>query len=415
MVVEHSGVEGIRLTRWRASQALATGMLGISAVIFLATLTIREPGMVMLLLRAVAEASLVGGLADWFAVTALFRRPLGLPIPHTAILPANKNRIGDGLARFLDRHFLTPEVLLPELRSLRIADRAAAWLADRRNAAALADQIVRALPSFLRAVDDRQIRAFIGRALGTQLNSARLAPLLGRLVEILTATGYHQAVLDNALDYAAEFLARNDERLLEGVAARRRRWIPQAINREIARAMLRAAAELIEDLRNPEGAARQALLGKISEFAVELGQSSALGATAPSPRAILHRPEVREWIASSWDRLRNLVLRDLEAANSNVHRALRLMILSVGETLRADEAMRARLDATLEALVIEALPWRAELVRFVTEVVRQWEPASFSDRVEAAVGADLQYIRMNGTIVGGLVGGMLFLLAHAAG
>jgi uncharacterized membrane-anchored protein YjiN (DUF445 family) len=368
----------------------------------------------VLLLRAIAEAALVGGLADWFAVVALFRRPLGLPIPHTAILPANKDRIGEGLARFLDRHFLTPELLLPELRSLDIAGRAAFWLADRHNAAALAGELAKALPYFLHAVDDRQIRAFVGRALGGQLRNAQLAPLLGQLIRAVTAAGYHEAVLDSALGYAGDFLASNEERLVEAAAERRRRWIPSAINREIARAMLRAASELIEDLRNPGGAARQALLASIDEFAARLETAPAPASLPRSPRAILNRPEVRAWIASTWEGFRTMVMHDLDARPSRLNRALTMMIASFGETLRGDAEMRDRLEATIEAVVIEALPWRAELIRFVTEVVRRWEPRGFSDRIETAVGADLQYIRMNGTIVGGLVGGALYLISLLA-
>jgi uncharacterized membrane-anchored protein YjiN (DUF445 family) len=404
--------------RLRRSRALATGLLALAAAVFAATLAFPEPSgwwpFGWPLLRAVAEAALVGGLADWFAITALFRRPLGLPIPHTAILPANKDRIGEGLARFLDRHFLTSEVLIPELRSLNLSERIARWLARRDNAARIADEVARALPPFLRAVDDRQIRAFLGRALGGQLRSASLMPILGQLIRALTATGYHEAVLDAALDYAGGFLARNHEQLLEAVAERRRRWIPRAVNRQIARAVLRAGRELIEDLRRPDGAARQALLARIDGFASELMAAPPPAALVASPRAILNRPEVLAWISGSWDKVRDTVQRDLDSPTGTGRRALALMITSLGESLKNDAAMRERLDATFEALAIEALPWRAELVRFVTEVVRRWEPRGFSDRIEAAVGADLQYIRVNGTIVGGLVGGALYLLSLLA-
>jgi len=412
---ERGGAEERQAKRLRASRAVATTLLALAAVGFAATLLARDPGPAILLLRAIAEAALVGGLADWFAVTALFRRPLGLPIPHTAILPENKERIGDGLARFLDRHFLAPELLLPELRSLRVADRVASWLARRRNAQALADEIERALPHLLNAVDDRQVTVFLARALGRQLHKTDLGPIAGRLLRLLTASGYHEAVLDSALDYAAEFLARNHERLLESVAERRRSWIPRAINRQIAQAVLRGAAELIGDLRNPAGNARQVLLAKIDEIADELLTAHrAPTDSTRSARAVLNRPEVRAWIAASWQELRDLLLRDLESPSSQLRRALVLMIASIGNALRADAAMRERLDATLEAIVVEALPWRAELIRFVTEVVRRWEPRSFSDRIETAVGADLQYIRMNGTVVGGLVGGALQLFALLA-
>jgi len=414
--VEPAGVEREQLRRLRRSRRVATGMLGLAAALFAATLALRAPPAWLLLVRAVAEAALVGGLADWFAVTAVFRHPLGLPIPHTAIVPARKDQIGEGLARFLDRHFLTREVLIPELRSLRLAERLARWLADRGNAAALAAEIAKALPFLLRAVDDRQLQAFLRRALGAQLRSAPLAPLLGRVLRVLTAAGYHEAVLDSALDYARDFLDRNRDRLIDAVAERRRRWIPRAINREIARALLRGATELIEDLRDPAGTARAALIARIGELAEEL---IAAGDGAPLGRRIvpelLSRPELQSWIAASWDRLRQRLIDDLAARSSRLRRALALALASIGEALSADPAMRERVDGAIEAVFAEALPWRGELIRFVTEVVRQWEPRGFSDRIEAAVGADLQYIRMNGTVVGGLVGGGLYLVSLLAG
>src|SRR6266566_4574393 len=185
-----NSVEQEQLSRLRRSQALATGLLAAAAAIFAASLSVPSPGDGILLLRAIAEAALVGGLADWFAVTALFRHPLGLPIPHTAIVPANKDRIGEGLARFLDRHFLTRELLIPELRSVHIAERLAAWLAQRENANRLAAEIVKALPYMLRATEDSQLKAFLGRALGAQLRGVALGPVIGQLVRALTAAGY---------------------------------------------------------------------------------------------------------------------------------------------------------------------------------------------------------------------------------
>src|SRR5437763_3608010 len=410
-----NAVELQQLSRLRRSRAVATGMLALAAVVFLASLAAPNPGHGILLLRAIAEAALVGGLADWFAVTALFRHPLGLPIPHTAIVPANKDRIGEGLARFLDRHFLTRDLLIPELRSVHIADRLAAWLSRRDNANRLAAEIVKALPYFLRAAEDSQVKAFLGRALGAQLRGVALGPVLGQLMRAVSAAGYHEAVLDRALDYARDFLVRNQGKLLDAVAERRRGWMPRAINREIARAMLSGAAELIEDLRKPEGAARTTLLAGIGEAAEAMMASPEQARTlGRSGAAILRQPEVQAWAAASWEKIRDALLLDLDAPTSRLRRAIAIAIASVGETLSTDAEMRERLDATIEAVIVEALPWREEISRFVAEVVRRWEPRTFPDRIGAAVGADLQYIRMNGTIVGGLVGGALYLLSLLA-
>jgi uncharacterized membrane-anchored protein YjiN (DUF445 family) len=404
-------VEEGQAARLRRSRAIAGGLLLLAAAAFVGTLFVPDPGLAVLLLRAVAEAALVGGLADWFAVTALFRRPLGLPIPHTAILPASKERIGEGLARFLDRHILVPELLLAELRGLRLADRIAAWLARPRNARALTDEIVRLLPQLLRAVEERQIVAFLTRGCGSVLRDVELAPLAGQALRAVTAAGYHEALLDATLDYARDFIDRNHDWILDAVGERRRRWIPRPIDRQIARAMLRGIAELIDDLRRPGGLARRALMQKIDEIATELATAAGRGPRfSLSPRDVLARRELRAWIGASWDQLRDLLLRDLDNPSLSLRRTLARVIAMTGAALHHDPEMRRRLDAVIEALVIEALPWRAELVRFVGEVVRRWEPRAFSDRVELAVGADLQFIRMNGTVVGGLVGGLLYLL-----
>src|SRR5204862_2209882 len=186
-----------------------------------------------------------------------------------------------------------------------LAARVADWLADRRNAAALASEIAKAIPFVLQAIGDRQIAGFLSRALGAQLRNAPLAALAGRALQVLTAAGYHEAVLDRALDYARDFLARNHDRLLDSVAERRRRWMPRAINREIARAMLAGAAELIEDLRNPEGAARKALLAGIADAAADLIERPP-DAASFEPSRLLDQPELQAWIASSWEQGRDL-------------------------------------------------------------------------------------------------------------
>src|SRR3954451_25142942 len=195
-------VEKGQAARLRRSRAGASLLLVLAAVMFAGTLLVPDPGGAVRLLRAVAEAALVGGLADWFAITALFRRPLGLPIPHTAIVPANKDRIGEGLARFLDRHVLAPELLHKEQRALKIADRIASWLARPRNAQALAGQIVRGVPHLLHAVDDRRIVALLNRFFAGVTRDIELAPLAGQILRAVTASGYHDAVLDGTLDYA---------------------------------------------------------------------------------------------------------------------------------------------------------------------------------------------------------------------
>src|ERR1700757_214361 len=179
----------------RRNRLIATALLGAMAPLFISTVSAPQPGFWILLVRATAEAALVGGLADWFAVTALFRQPLGLPIPHTAILPRNKDRIGEGLAIFIERNFLSPDILRAKLRSIDPARLVAEWLSMPANTDAVARRLVRTLPHIINAIDDRDFRVFIGEALGRQLSDIELAPLLGRAIAVLTTNGFHETLL----------------------------------------------------------------------------------------------------------------------------------------------------------------------------------------------------------------------------
>jgi uncharacterized membrane-anchored protein YjiN (DUF445 family) len=208
----------------RRNRLIATALLGAMAALFISTALAPQPGFWILLVRATAEAALVGGLADWFAVTALFRQPLGLPIPHTAILPRNKDRIGEGLAIFIERNFLSPDILRAKLRSIDPARLVADWLSMPANAEAIARRLVRMLPHMINAVDDRDFRAFIGEAMGRHLADVELAPLLGRAIVVLTANGFHETLLDRSLDFCREFLDEREEQLYMAAEAQRRRW-----------------------------------------------------------------------------------------------------------------------------------------------------------------------------------------------
>jgi uncharacterized membrane-anchored protein YjiN (DUF445 family) len=402
----------------RRNRAIATGLLVTMAALFVATAMIPRPGFWIALVHATAEAGVIGGLADWFAVTALFRRPLGLPIPHTAIVPRSKERIAEGLAAFLERHFLTEELLLTKLRALDPARRIADWLAEPGHADSVAERVTALLPAVLNALDDAEIRAFTARSLGTQLRDIDLAPLLGKAVALMTAGGYHEAVLDRAIDAALEFLERNSERLELAAASgeRRRWWIPKAVDRQVARALLKGIKDLLEDLRRPDSAARAKLLRAIDELAQDLVVSPEQRVKVEAVKLqLLERSEVQQWLGSVWDHVRDLALADLASPRSRTREGLATVIASVGRTLLGDASMRERLNRLIESAVAGLLPWRGEVVRFVAEVVRRWDERHLVERMELALGADLQYVRMTGTLVGGLAGSLLFLLSLAFG
>ena len=382
-------------------------------MLFIATTLPSQPGFWILLVRATAEAALVGGLADWFAVTALFRKPLGLPIPHTAILPKNKDRIGEGLAIFIERNFLTPEIVKAKLRTIDPTRLVANWLSAPANADAVARRLVRLLPHLISAVDDRNFREFVGEWLGRHLAEIELAPLLGRAVALLTAKGFHEILLDRLLDFSGQFLEEREEQLYAAAGAQRRRWwIPKTVNRQIAKAITAGVKELLSKLREPGAPARRNLLEKLERLAAELTTSPVYRTRVEQAKLRLLEDEViKAWLGSIWSDAKQVLLTDLASPQSRAHLALAAAILSLGRHLLADGAMRKRVDRTIEAMALEAVPWRAGLAQFITEVVRQWDTASFTSRLELVVGGDLQYIRITGTLVGGFVGCLLYLLS----
>lgn len=399
----------------RRNRLIATALLIMVAVIFICTTLMPQPGFLTLLVRATAEAALVGGLADWFAVTALFRRPLGLPIPHTAILPRNKDRIGEGLALFIERNFLTPDILRAKFRSIDPARRVADWLAVPANAEALARRLVRMLPHLVRAIDNQDFRSFVGESLGRRLAEIDLAPLLGLTITVLSKNGFHEVMLDRLLDFCREFLEQREEQLYEAAESQRRRWwIPKAVNRQIAKAITGGLKELLTDLREPGTPSRRKLFDGIGRLAGQLSTSPAYRARIEEAKLhLLEDAQVKAWLGSVWGDIRDVLLADLASPQSRTDQALGTALLSFGSHLADDAAMRRRINRTIEAILLELAPWRTGLAQFITGVVEQWDVGSFTNRVELVVGRDLQYIRMTGTLVGGLIGCLLYLLSAA--
>ncbi|HTY67968.1 MAG TPA: DUF445 family protein [Alphaproteobacteria bacterium] len=416
MAAEPDDLEARQRQALRRTRAVATGLLLTMAAIVIGTGLVAEPTVWTSLAHAAAEAGVVGGLADWFAVTALFRRPLGLPIPHTAIVPRNKNRIGEGLGAFLERHFLTNELLSGKLRAFDAAQRLATWLSEPDNSTMAADQVVRMLPYAVAALDDAELRAFTAKALGMRLRDIDAAPVLALALRLLTAGGYHGAVLDRALKLGREFLDRNASEIEQAAAEgpRRRWWIPAAVNKRIARAILNGLGEVLDELQSADSVMRRRALDAVTTLADELAISPEYRAKIETAkRDLLDRPEMQQWLGSAWDQIRDAVLGDVTADPDYARAGLANVLTSAGQSLLADDGIRARLNASIEHAVLSVVPWRGELARFVADVVHRWDEKVLVQRMELALGADLQYVRFTGTLVGAAVGCVLYLLELA--
>lgn len=249
--------EALKRERLVRMKRFALLLLVCAVVVFVATLVLeRSYSWVWLgYVRAAAEASVVGGVADWFAVTALFRHPLGIPIPHTAIVPARKDRIGRALGNFVQQNFLDRTVVAYKLSSLRLGDRAAQWLSEPANARSVTRVVAHALTSAANVLKDEDVQSFLERTAGDRLRSVQVAPLLGRALRLLTADGRHQELLDEALRLAARATEANDALIREKVQEQTPWWLPNAVDRRISDRVVtgigRTLAEVSDDPDHP--------------------------------------------------------------------------------------------------------------------------------------------------------------------
>lgn len=394
---------------------MATLLLLLMAALFVGAKFIPSPGFWAHLLEAGAEAALVGGLADWFAVTALFRQPLGLPIPHTAIIPRNKARIGEGLGRFVEQHFLAPELVAERLRHIDFADHGAAWLAKPENTERLARRVAASIPYLMTLLQDRELQDFLRRTLNRQIEQVNLAPVAGGLLRVMTESEQHQVLFDQALRVARDFVQRNEERIYEVVAERSQWWVPSSIDRAIARRIVGGVLELLEELEQHDHEARQGFRKAIDNLIDNLEHSPLHQARVEEmKRNLLSSPTVQAYLGSLWEHLREIAENDVNSSSSRLRDGLVMALQSFAHHLPQDDSLRDRINRRVEKVVIEfVVPWRTEIGNFIAEVVKSWDTRTVTERVELAVGRDLQFIRINGTVVGALVGCSLFLLTNA--
>jgi len=400
--------------RLRRNRIFADSILAAMAVIFVGSHFVHHPGFAILLPRAGAEAGLVGGLADWFAVTALFRHPLGLPIPHTAIIPNSKDRIAATIGRLIERYFLTPDVILAKLRSAQVGRRFAGWLAMPSSAAAIAGTIADGLPYLIGSLGSQDLLNFANRTLGRQLRRTDVAPVLARIFKTLSASGEGDALFDRGIDVTRALLEQNKERVELLVQEHSRWWIPKAIDRRIAAALISGMLKLMADLQDPTNDARQKLRDSITDLirSLETSPERRRQINAVKNRLLDH-PDIQAWLASLWTDLSELAIRDLQSPTSRTRITLQRGLSLLGRALETDESMQKHIDSALERLALYVTNWRGGIGSFFSDVVRNWDTALLTDRLQLIVGSDLQYIRMNGTIVGALVGCILFLFTSA--
>ncbi len=372
------------------------------------------PGYAAGLLDAAAKAGFIGGIADWFAVTALFRHPLGLPIPHTAIIPSHKERLGRALGRFVANHVFTKDEVARTLSGLDLSAILERFFQDPEASRAAAAALAAMLPRILASVEDGRARRFISRLLPRLLGGAAGGRLLVRALRSLVAGGRHQEVFGFILDQLRTTLSTKEEDLRAAIAERVReqggRLVGWALGATIAKRVLAAVnAEL--DKMGPGGseirlAFDEWVRREIDRIEEDPSRAAELGAGL---KEVLAHPTVQAWLWDVWRRLREALERDAADPAGHSIALLQQMLRNTGALLAAEPAVRTRLQGALEAVVVSLLPAaQAELSGFIAGVVGRWDTAMLTERLELFVGRDLQFVRVNGSLVGFLVGGLVY-------
>jgi uncharacterized membrane-anchored protein YjiN (DUF445 family) len=406
-----------RRAELRRMRAIATMLLVLMAAIYLAVRRAPPNWAWAPYLGAFAEAGMVGACADWFAVVALFRRPLRLPIPHTAVVPENKRRIGAAMGRFITNNFLSPRVAIARLASVDFVGLAARWLEDERNARAVAVAAGRAIPYALDLVPKAEIDEWVAFAARRGIEAVPAAPLASRGLSILWARGAGQTLLDQALDFLETTLDQHKATIVRHVSQRTWRWIPKWVDDMIAAKVVNGLAGTLKDMRDPDHPWREQANALVQKLIDKLAHDPEMRAQGEALKQdILANPVFAEQARALWEELERALRDDLPRHREAIVQWLVGSAAALGRWLEEDAPRRARINRQLRLLALRTvLPRRAEIGAYIAAVVDNWDTATLVNRLELQVGKDLQYIRINGTLVGGLVGLLIFSLSRAFG
>jgi uncharacterized membrane-anchored protein YjiN (DUF445 family) len=394
----------------RQMKMIATGMLVVMAGVYVATRIIGPVHPLVGFVKAFAEAAMVGGLADWFAVTALFRHPLGLPIPHTAIIPRNKDRIGDTLATFLRDNFLTPAVVARRMRGLDVAGAAGRFLAskDRGGSGRLRDGASRLLADILESLDDDRLGGMAKTAVAERLRRMDVSPLLGQSLTAAIREGRHVPLLDGIINRASLIIASNEGIIRDMVherAGRILRWT--GLDENVSNAVITGLNKLVFDMADtPDHPLRLKINEMLEDLAYDLQNNEAMQARVQALKdELVDNPAMQSWIDGLWQQGRAALLRAARDPDKAMAGKLGDTLRQLGQTLQSDVRIRTTINRFARRAAVGATASYGDgIVKLVSDTIRSWDVGKVTERVETAVGRDLQYIRINGTLVGGLVG-----------
>jgi len=401
--------------RLRHMKLVATGLLVLMLMVFLATSYYLAAYPWLGYIRAFSEAAMIGALADWFAVTALFKHPLGIPIPHTAIIPKRKDEIGISLARFIDNNFLTSAAIGPRLQEFDFATSIGRWMRKPENANRLSSDIRTLLNWLLGSLDNRTLRDFVKRNFEAQTSKFEAAPLIGTVLSMLTKQNLHQDVVDALIEFLREKLHDNKDLLRGKIEKESPWWLPGFIDNKIYERLInhldevlsRISAEGDHAVREEFDHVVEALIDQFKHDPETIARGEQI------KQDLLKHPAVGQYINGVGKQVRAYLEHQVSKDDSELNQHLQNALVRFGNVLLDDEAMRTQINEWLANAIVHVVEKDSQNISsVVSDTIRNWDPQVTSQRIELAIGRDLQFIRINGTIVGGLVGLTIYSLVN---
>ncbi|MGW4509178.1 DUF445 domain-containing protein [Streptomyces sp. NPDC004436] len=405
----------------RRMKATATGLLVLVALVYVLAKYAQHAwgaGGWAGYVAAAAEAGMVGALADWFAVTALFKRPLGLPIPHTAIIPTKKDQLGVTLGEFVGENFLSADVVRARLHSLGIGGRLGSWLAEPAHADRVTAELATALRGALTVLRDSDVQAVVGEAITRRAESAEIAPGLGKTLQKVVSDGGHRRGVDLVCAKAHDWLVTHGDSITDAVQGGAPGWTPRFVDRKVGERVYKELLRFVTEMRDmPEHPARAAIDRFLRDFAADLQSDTETRAKVERLKSeILARDEVQDVIASAWSAVRSTIISAAEDERSELRLRVRSSLISLGARLATDGRLQAKVEGWIEGAVVYVVTtYRREITSLITDTVAAWDAEHTSRKIEAHIGRDLQFIRINGTVVGALAGLLIYTVSKAFG
>jgi uncharacterized membrane-anchored protein YjiN (DUF445 family) len=404
----------VKRRQLRRMKMVAGSLLLAAAIVYIVTTLAGGHGWVGYV-KAMAEASMVGAIADWFAVTALFRRPLGLPIPHTAIIPSRKDALGDSLGDFVGTNFLAENVVRDRLRRVGIAGRLGGWLAVPEHAERVTAELATVVRGAVAVLRDEDIQAVVEQAVVARVMAVPWGPPLGKLLDRVLTDGAHHKLVDLLCDRAYDWVRENHETVLRVVSDRAPSWSPKFVDSLLADRVygeiLSFAWAVKTDVNHPM---RLAIDTFLIEFAQDLQTDPDTMKRAEQVKhQVLEHPEVRNLINSAWGTAKRMLLDAAEDPSSELRRRVRDGLVSLGGRLVTEDSLSEKVDTWVEdAAGYVVRNYSTEITTLITDTVARWDAQETSRKIELQVGRDLQFIRINGTVVGALAGLLIYTLSQ---